>query len=137
VGDAFVLCDAGGGTVDLISYEVDSVEPLELKELVPGTGKDISFYTKVNAKTIKLGAVAGSLILNKRFEEAVKNIVGEEEFLELKKTEGFAEAVKTFDREVKPAFCGDKDQTWNVSFPMATLQDDPANNIMANCLRLK
>jgi hypothetical protein len=132
-----VLCDAGGGTVDLISYEVDSVEPLELKELVPGTGKDMHFYTRVNAKTIKIGAVAGSLILNKRFEEAVKNIVGEEEFLELKKTEGFAEAVKTFDREVKPAFCGDKDQTWNVSFPMATLQDDPANNIMANCLRLK
>ena len=64
-------------------------------------------------------------------------MVGEEEFLELKKTEGFAEAVKTFDREVKPAFCGDKDQTWNVSFPMATLQDDPTNNIMANCLRLK
>jgi hypothetical protein len=41
-GDAFVLCDAGGGTVDLISYEVDSVNPLELKELVPGTGKNTS-----------------------------------------------------------------------------------------------
>lgn len=41
-GDAFVLCDAGGGTVDLISYEVDNVDPLELKELVPGTGKQAS-----------------------------------------------------------------------------------------------
>jgi hypothetical protein len=40
VGDAFVICDAGGGTVDLISYEVVATRPrLELKELVPGSGK--------------------------------------------------------------------------------------------------
>jgi len=40
IGDAFVLCDAGGGTVDLITYEVVKLEPfLELKELVPGTGR--------------------------------------------------------------------------------------------------
>ena len=39
VGDAFVLCDAGGGTVDLISYEITSLDPkLELKELVPRKG---------------------------------------------------------------------------------------------------
>jgi len=38
-----VLCDAGGGTVDLISYEIDSVTPLELKELVPGKGRDLKF----------------------------------------------------------------------------------------------
>lgn len=40
VGDAFVLCDAGGGTVDLISYEITKLAPtLELRELVPGTGR--------------------------------------------------------------------------------------------------
>jgi len=39
-GDAFVVCDAGGGTVDLISYEVVALHPnLQLKELVPGSGK--------------------------------------------------------------------------------------------------
>jgi molecular chaperone DnaK (HSP70) len=38
--DAFVICDAGGGTVDLISYQVERVNPtLQVKELVPGTGK--------------------------------------------------------------------------------------------------
>jgi actin-like ATPase involved in cell morphogenesis len=38
-GDAFVVCDAGGGTVDLISYEVARLTPnLQLKELVPGKG---------------------------------------------------------------------------------------------------
>lgn len=39
-GDAFVVCDAGGGTVDLISYAVEQVVPnLKVKELVPGTGE--------------------------------------------------------------------------------------------------
>jgi molecular chaperone DnaK (HSP70) len=39
IGDAFLVCDAGGGTVDLISYEVEEVRPhLKLKELVPGSG---------------------------------------------------------------------------------------------------
>lgn len=38
--DAFVICDAGGGTVDLVSYQVEAIVPtLQLKELVPGTGK--------------------------------------------------------------------------------------------------
>jgi hypothetical protein len=39
VGDAFAVCDVGGGTVDLISYEITQLKPsLELKELVPGKG---------------------------------------------------------------------------------------------------
>jgi hypothetical protein len=34
-----VICDAGGGTVDLISYEITKLSPkLELKELVLGKG---------------------------------------------------------------------------------------------------
>jgi hypothetical protein len=38
-GDAFVICDAGGGTVDLISYEIINLNPMQLKELVPGKGE--------------------------------------------------------------------------------------------------
>ena len=53
VGDTFVLCDAGGGTVDLISYTVTSLNPiLEVDEAAPGTG-----------------GVCGSTFLNRRFEE--------------------------------------------------------------------
>ncbi|KAL9090220.1 MAG: hypothetical protein Q9159_002120 [Coniocarpon cinnabarinum] len=40
IGDAFVVCDAGGGTVDLISYEVQSLVPrLQLVELVEPSGE--------------------------------------------------------------------------------------------------
>lgn len=38
VGDAFVVCDAGGGTVDLASYEVVMTGPLKTKQLVPPSG---------------------------------------------------------------------------------------------------
>lgn len=39
-GDVFVVCDAGGGTVDLVSYEVETTNPkLQVKEVVPGTGQ--------------------------------------------------------------------------------------------------
>ncbi|KAG8165646.1 hypothetical protein KVR01_004198 [Diaporthe batatas] len=64
IGDAFVVCDAGGGTVDLISYEVVGLDPeFQVKELVPGTGN-----------------MAGSLGLNQRFVEAVKKLVVKRSF---------------------------------------------------------
>ncbi|GKT54566.1 HSP70 family chaperone [Colletotrichum tofieldiae] len=38
VGDHFVVCDAGGGTVDLISYEVLSLKPMVVREVIKGDG---------------------------------------------------------------------------------------------------
>ena len=52
VGDTFVVCDAGGGTVDLISYTVASLSPvLEIAEAAPGSG-----------------SLCGSTFLNRKFE---------------------------------------------------------------------
>ncbi|RDA89179.1 hypothetical protein CP532_0517 [Ophiocordyceps camponoti-leonardi (nom. inval.)] len=59
-GRKFVVCDAGGGTVDLISYEVTRVEKLELKEVTEGTG-----------------GRCGSSMLNKRFRRFLKQTHGE------------------------------------------------------------
>ncbi|KAF5617449.1 Hsp70 chaperone protein [Fusarium sp. NRRL 52700] len=39
-GDTLVICDAGGGTVDLISYVVESTKPFTIKECVKGDGRD-------------------------------------------------------------------------------------------------
>ena len=39
LGDSFVLCDAGGGTVDLITYRVQQLRPiLQVEEVTAGTG---------------------------------------------------------------------------------------------------
>jgi hypothetical protein len=41
VGNTFVVCDAGGGTVDLVSYKIHRLNPLTLDEVVSGSGKII------------------------------------------------------------------------------------------------
>ncbi|OAQ70708.1 Hsp70 family protein [Pochonia chlamydosporia 170] len=93
-GDAFVVCDAGGGTVDLISYEVEQIIPkLRVKELVPGTG-----------------GMAGSLGLNQRFAQAVHDLVGDDQWYILKKSKAWAMAQRQFDQEVKRAFKGERDE---------------------------
>ncbi len=38
-GDSFVVCDAGGGTVDLISYTIEKSEPLKLAMSTESTGQ--------------------------------------------------------------------------------------------------
>lgn len=39
VGETFILCDAGGGTVDLISYRITALRPvLKIEEVSPGSG---------------------------------------------------------------------------------------------------
>ncbi|KAH0541830.1 hypothetical protein FGG08_003713 [Glutinoglossum americanum] len=38
VNDRIVVCDAGGGTVDLISYDVLQIQPLIVRECAAGTG---------------------------------------------------------------------------------------------------
>ncbi|KAM0738809.1 hypothetical protein ACQRIT_006546 [Beauveria bassiana] len=37
-GDTIIVCDAGGGTADLISYQVDRASSFRLRECVPGEG---------------------------------------------------------------------------------------------------
>ena len=60
LGRRFVVCDAGGGTVDLITYEVTKVDTLELREVTEGTG-----------------GKCGSSMLNKRFRRHLKQTHGE------------------------------------------------------------
>ncbi|KAG8162026.1 hypothetical protein KVR01_007791 [Diaporthe batatas] len=116
-GDAFVVCDAGGGTVDLITYEVKKTEPcLQLSELVPGKG-----------------GMAGSLGLNKRFEEAVREVVGEDQFFYLKKTVGWSKALNDFDKNIKTAFNGNARDIQYVTFPKAELQDNFTEGLTGNC----
>ncbi|KAG5935632.1 hypothetical protein E4U59_005509 [Claviceps monticola] len=114
--DAFVLCDAGGGTVDLISYEVVAIAPrLKVKELVPGTG-----------------GMSGSLGLNQRFATAVEELVGDEEWLKLKKSKAWSLAEKQFDEEVKKKFNGGLKEVYYVNFPLARLKDNENHGLASN-----
>lgn len=81
--------------------------------------------------------MAGSLGLNKRFAQAVKDLVGEDQYFHLRKKKGFEEAMKQFDKNVKTAFRGDSSEDYFMNFPMADLQDDPDNRLVANCWNMK
>ena len=60
VGDTFVLCDAGGGTVDLITYKVSSLKPvLKLAEATTGSG-----------------SLCGSSFLNRGFHQYLAEKLG-------------------------------------------------------------
>ncbi|KAL7275881.1 hypothetical protein RUND412_001158 [Rhizina undulata] len=59
-GDTFVVCDAGGGTVDLVSYKIDKLDPLVVKEAVGGSG-----------------SLCGSVFVNDQFEKYVRELLGE------------------------------------------------------------
>ncbi|KAG5935630.1 hypothetical protein E4U59_005507 [Claviceps monticola] len=118
--DAFVVCDAGGGTVDLISYEVMAVAPqLKLKELAPGTG-----------------GMAGSLGLNDGFAAAVEELVGDDQWLKLKMSKAWSIAEKQFDQEIKKSFRGELDVEYYVNFPMASLREDEDGGLVSNTWRL-
>ncbi|KAG5948550.1 hypothetical protein E4U60_001463 [Claviceps pazoutovae] len=118
--DAFVVCDAGGGTVDLISYEVMAVAPqLKLKELAPGTG-----------------GMAGSLGLNDRFAAAVEELVGDDQWLKLKMSKAWSIAEKQFDQEIKKSFRGELDVEYYVNFPMASLREDEDGGLVSDTWRL-
>ncbi|KAK3386617.1 hypothetical protein B0H63DRAFT_520702 [Podospora didyma] len=82
IGDSFVICDAGGGTVDLISYTITNLKPiLEVQEATPGTG-----------------ALCGSTFLNMRFAKFLKAKLGKEEGFD---DEVLAEAMEKFEKTIK------------------------------------
>lgn len=71
--------------------------------------------------------------LNKRFEETVRQVVGDEQFVNLKNSVGWAKAVNEFDKNIKTAFDGDITDVHYVSFPKAELEDDPTERLLNNC----
>ncbi|KAL3439592.1 hypothetical protein BDV09DRAFT_201719 [Aspergillus tetrazonus] len=58
-GDVYVICDAGGGTVDLISYEVKDTNPIAMREAVEGRG-----------------GLCGGLLIDEAFETMCKRRLG-------------------------------------------------------------
>ncbi|KAF9766862.1 hypothetical protein IL306_000668 [Fusarium sp. DS 682] len=58
VGDHFVICDAGGGTVDLITYKVENLDPLVVSESVKGDG-----------------GLCGAIFLDERFLKLLKEMI--------------------------------------------------------------
>ncbi|KAF2190811.1 Hsp70 family protein-like protein [Zopfia rhizophila CBS 207.26] len=102
IGDNFVVCDAGGGTVDLIAYRITQLNPLRVEESAVGTG-----------------GLCGSAFLNYRFEDHVKRRIGQERYTMMreKKAKTWNMGLKYFEEFVKRNFNEDEHNEVNVPFP--------------------
>ena len=73
-------------------------------------------------------------MLNKRFEEWVKTIVGERAYLDLREHDSYRLAMKMFDDNIKPGFRSRDDEEQYVTFPKANLQDSPEKGLKSDTI---
>ncbi|KAJ0418508.1 hypothetical protein BJY00DRAFT_177645 [Aspergillus carlsbadensis] len=110
VGDSFVLCDAGGGTVDLISYTITALTPiLQVKEVTTGTG-----------------GPCGSTFLNRRFADFLTRKLGREEGWD---DEVLPEAMERFDSVIKKQYSPTLDGNQGYVIPVPGLANNPHLNV--------
>lgn len=105
--DCFVVCDCGGGTVDLIAYQVMTVEPMKIREIVKGSG-----------------GLAGASFLGARFKSLVKDKLHEI-------SPGLWRHVSARDMEeimseewpnMRRVFKGDPAQSFTIRIPMSLFE---------------
>jgi molecular chaperone DnaK (HSP70) len=108
VDDTIVICDAGGGTVDCITFTIIALQPvLRLRESAPGSGK-----------------LCGGVYLNSLFENFLSGRLAECEGWDDDTLEA---AMHEFEMDVKRTFNGDVKQDFLI--PVPGLADNVALDI--------
>ncbi|KAK2006639.1 actin-like ATPase domain-containing protein [Colletotrichum eremochloae] len=103
-GDHFVVCDAGGGTVDLISYQITEVSPVTVKESVKGNGK-----------------LCGGIFLDQAFIELMRCKVTPKVWDALSKDEVHSLLNSDWEHGIKQQFYGQQ-KDWIVTLPPGCCQ---------------
>lgn len=99
-GDSILIVDAGGGTVDLISYTVDSLSPFTLSECVEGTG-----------------GLCGAVFLDRSFKQFLRKQLTAEVWDDIppKKLSNFIN--KEWERGIKQEFDGIEERSYTIDLP--------------------
>ncbi|TDZ27793.1 hypothetical protein C8035_v008624 [Colletotrichum spinosum] len=98
-GDHFVVCDAGGGTVDLISYEIVSTDPMVVREAVKGDGR-----------------LCGGVFLDEAFAQLLRQKLGHNAWDAMTKDEVQRVLHNDWEHGIKRQFYG-QDKDWIVVLP--------------------
>ncbi|RJE19396.1 Hsp70 protein [Aspergillus sclerotialis] len=115
VGDTIVLCDAGGGKVDLITFSILELEPkMRLKEEAPGKG-----------------SLCGGTFLNRRFEKFLEDRLS---LLPGCGRDTLDEALQRFENVAKRSFGGNPNDDF--IFPVLGLADNHEVGIRRGRLRM-
>lgn len=119
-GDSFVVCDCGGGTVDIISYAVTQADPLVIRECVEGDGE--SNHCNVS-QTMQLtrplvGALCGGTFLDQDFVRFMKRRFpgGTKAWDKTGPTTISKFLHSEWEHGIKPDFDG-TDRTWTLDLP--------------------
>ncbi|KAF4959813.1 hypothetical protein FGADI_1315 [Fusarium gaditjirri] len=88
VGDHFVICDAGGGTVDLITYKIEKLDPLIMSESVKGDG-----------------GLCGAMFLDEKFLKLLKELIPFEAQEKLDKQSFHRIMESDWEGGLKSSFC--------------------------------
>ncbi|TWU76875.1 hypothetical protein ED733_006409 [Metarhizium rileyi] len=73
--DGFVVCDAGGGTVDIITYNISRLQPLSFRESVPGDDEAFEHLLNMKLPREVLAALSRrdrSSIISDNWENGIK-----------------------------------------------------------------
>jgi hypothetical protein len=117
--DTFVVCDAGGGTVDLISYKIHSDFPsLDLRECVEGDG-----------------GLCGAIFIDQRFENLIAAMLSAEELFQGPRPEYLKKMMnREWENGIKRCFDTKQDQKWTVELPQQLMR---ATGVLSPQLSLK
>jgi hypothetical protein len=113
VGDAILIVDCGGGTVDLIAYEVEEEQPFSVAECTAGSGDS-----------------CGSTALNRNFSNILRAKIRKMKLPDGSRTAGkvYAKCIMDFENRIKADF-RNNGQKWAVDvgieadFPEAAIEE--------------
>lgn len=113
--DCVIVCDAGGGTVDLVSYQVKQKEPLKLDQ-----------------KVIAQGDLCGSVFIEHEFQRQLTGLLqGDMEKLSEK---AVAEIAQRFEYVIKPSY--EESDTAEYYMAVPGLEDNEERQIKNGSLRI-
>eukprot|EP00903_Cladosiphon_okamuranus_P013449 g12525.t2 len=111
-GNKIMILDCGGGTVDITTHEVLSLNPMRLKELLPPTG-----------------GAWGSTCIDDAFIEWCEGFLGEKLFAQARRTTTFSKLLMQWE-EGKTMFGGGKDERVRLNMANLSRVVDLDENVM-------
>jgi hypothetical protein len=123
VGDGFVICDMGGGTVDLISYRVAELQPTVVEEATIGTGHQ-----------------CGGSFIDRAFLQWLERRLGVTHFLKIagcrsgdiprtSLTPKLGRMMQDFTIDAKTGFSGDETNFLRLPAPLSAIEEDASRGI--------
>jgi len=113
-GDHFILCDAGGGTVDLLSYKVSSIHP----------------EFRVEEAAVGAGDKCGATFIDRNFRKWLTTKLGEEAMKKIPDAKlGEGSRISREFEAIKMSFHGAATKSYVAIPNEAGVKDDPAKGI--------